>query len=67
MEIITTYTMEFDGEWKETILKNIDGTYTIFLKPDHTDEEHAKSYIIGLFHVKNDTFGKLGTNRIELE
>ena len=44
--------MEFNGEWKETILKNIDGTYNLFLKPNHTDEEHAKSYILGLARIR---------------
>jgi hypothetical protein len=67
MKTLTTYTIDFDGEFKDTIYKQFDGNYSLFLNPAYSDEKHARSYILALYHIKNDTFDKAGTDRIELE
>ena len=67
MKTLTTYIIDFDGKFKDTIYKQFDGNFSLFLNPANSKETHAKSCILALYHIKNDTFTKAGTDRIELE
>lgn len=66
MKMLSIYKIDFDGEFRDTIYKQFDGNYSLFLNPAYSDEKHARSYILALYHIKNDTFTKADTNKIEL-
>lgn len=59
--------IDFPPKVKESISKNEDGTYSIFLNSKLSREDNIKSYYHALRHILGEDFDKANVNIVEQE
>lgn len=65
MEYVNVQFLNMDTMIPEHLIKNADGSYTIFLNSRLSRETQLKSYYHALKHIQRDDFYKTDVQKIE--
>lgn len=64
---INVYLVDCDTEIRESVIPNVDGSYTIFINARHSDEQQKIAYLHALKHIYSNDFEKSNVDTIESE
>lgn len=67
MNEINVHLMDMDTMLPEHLVKNDDGTYTIFLNARLSRDSQLKSYYHALKHIKEEDFDEENVQEVESE